>query len=297
MPRAVYNEPLAGTPPPSPSNDDDSVSIDSAGLAGDWDDDEEYELEPDPSDDDEEPASTSTAAAPPVATATAANAAPPVAATAPARKRGQKTSNASQLANVAKRQSKKEPKVSPQEIREGWKEHVKSVINMPFCKAANGSRNSKCQCLKFIHDTPDLVEPIANYMAQWSSCTKQQQDQTLLNAYIYASRTKENFGKGCHYQVPFDASLVEEAGLEDLKEIKGAGVCESAFFRLHNVGRKRLTGIKVVSKTSTLIGKSGHEGNTNASMPDWKKKKLEEHFDELKSLATAELELQDSSEI
>jgi hypothetical protein len=74
------------------------------------------------------------------------------------------------------------------------------------------------------------VEPIANYMAQWSSCTKQQQDQALLNTYIYASRTKENFGKGCHYQVPFDASLVEEAGLKDLEEIKGAGVCESAFF-------------------------------------------------------------------
>ena len=69
MPRAVYNEPLAGTPPPSPRDDDDSVSIDSAGLAGDWDDDDEdYELEPDPSYDDEEPASTSTAAAPPVAT-------------------------------------------------------------------------------------------------------------------------------------------------------------------------------------------------------------------------------------
>ncbi len=67
MPRAVYNEPLAGTPPPSHRDDDDSVSIDSAGLAGDWDDDDEdYELEPDPSDDDEEPAST--AAAPPVAT-------------------------------------------------------------------------------------------------------------------------------------------------------------------------------------------------------------------------------------
>ena len=124
MPRAVpTNKPLAGTPPPSHRDDDDSVSIDSAGLAGDWDDDDEdYEPEPDPSDDDEEPAST--AAAPPVATATAANTAPPVAATAPARKRGQKTSNASQLANVAKRQSKKEPKVSPQEIREGWNEHV-----------------------------------------------------------------------------------------------------------------------------------------------------------------------------
>ena len=145
MPRAVYNEPLAGTPPPSPRDNDDSVSIDSAGLAGDWDDDDEdYELEPDPSDDDEEPASTSTAAAPPVATATAANTAPPVAATAPARKRGQKTSNASQLANVAKRQSKKEPKVSPQEIQEGWTQHVKSVVDMPFCKASNGSRNSKC---------------------------------------------------------------------------------------------------------------------------------------------------------
>ena len=148
-----------------------------------------------------------------------------------------------------------------------------SVIDIPFCKAANGSRNSKCQCLKFIRNTPDLVEPIANYMAQWFSCTKQQQDQALLNTYIYASRTKESFGKGCYYQVPFDGSLVEEAGLEDLEEIKGAGVCESAFFRLHNVGRKRLTGIKVVSKTSTLIGKSGHDGNKNASMPDWKKRR------------------------
>jgi hypothetical protein len=113
--------------------------------------------------------------------------------------------------------------------------------------------------------------------------------KALLNAYIFASRTKENFGKGCHYQALFDASLVEEAGLKDLEEIKGAGVCESALFvfGLHNLGRKRLTGIKVVSKTSTLIGKSRHKGNKNASMPDWKKK-LEEHFDELKCLATAE---------
>ena len=89
---------------------DDSVSIDSASLTGDWDDDDE-DYEPDPSNDNEEPASTSTATAPPVATATAAPTAPPVAAAAPARKRGQKTSNASELANVAKRQSKKEPKV------------------------------------------------------------------------------------------------------------------------------------------------------------------------------------------
>ena len=119
------------------------------------------------------------------------------------RKRDQKASDVSHLVYVAKRQSVKNPKVSQEEICEGWSNHVKSVVDMPFCKNFNG-RTSKCQCLQFLRDTDELLDPIVNYMTKWSSCTEQQQDQTLLNEFLYTSRTEEKFGNGCHYQIPYD---------------------------------------------------------------------------------------------
>jgi hypothetical protein len=103
--------------------------------------DKDYELKLDPSD---EESSQSVAPPPPDFNLFTAAAATFPELELSTRKRGQKASNVSQLANVAKRQSEKDPKVSPQEICEGWTQHVKSVVDMPFCKASNGSRNSKC---------------------------------------------------------------------------------------------------------------------------------------------------------